>query len=180
MWRLIALSVVSLLLGACAPNAAQMGITPGDWHRATEAQKAAWRDAYLFYKKVHPDLAGDLHGVQLKVHVSGGGVLFPPLFQQPKAYLPFSLTLYDGQCRHVVVLSKVDPAKSNSLYACFAKHTLALDPSRIDKQSKDGSLIINNNPLWQHEGGWVYRSVSSTGYLSLSKVNIRLELKKSA
>lgn len=178
MWRLISVLAVLLCLDACAPNAVQMGIKPSDWAHATEIQKTQWRDAYLFYKKIHPELPGNSRGSQLVVHVDGGAVLFPPYFDRYRPYKPLSFVLFDGQCRYVPVVSVIDPAIRNTLYACFARHTLALDPSRVDKQSKNGSLIVNHSPLWQRTGGWVYESVNSSGYLSLNHVNIRLELKK--
>ena len=175
MYRLLMVICLSTLLSACV-RPGQMGISEQAWKQATPSQKKTWHQAYQAYLKAHPVLPGNPDGDRLQVDITHGQAQFPPDFKE-SAFQPIHVTLDEGACQSVKIFSEGGES-SNILYMCFDQHTLALDPAIQSQDSRYGSLIISESPLWKRPGGWVYTSMTSSGLASLMHVNIRLFLQE--
>ena len=173
MYRLLIVIGLCAMLGACV-SPGQMGVSDKAWKQAAPDQKKSWRQAYQLYLKTHPVLPGNPNGDLLQVDIAGGQAHFPPDFKE-SAFQPIHVTLLEGGCQRVRVMSEKE-GLTNMLYMCFDQHTLALDPAIQSQNSRFGSLIIPQNPLWKRPNGWMYTSMASEGLVSLKQANIRLLL----
>ena len=149
----------------------RVGVPPDVWHKASPKQKALWRAAAQQAVHAHPVLTGSgSDAVQLRV--LSGNAAFPPDFQS-LPFQPFGVRLPEGACRYVPMealpVSGQKP-RSTKLYLCYAKRTLALDPSRIDPSTQNGSLVLTYNPLMVR--GLLYTGLSSQGYVRLRSARL--------
>lgn len=162
---------IALALSACTPPASCLGVAPTDWQQASPQQRKDWRQAHKEYKKTHPTLKGNVKGPYVQLHLLSGKAAFPPDFKE-RDFSPVAITLPEGSCRSVQLASKdsVSPLLHTNMYLCYAQNTVAFDPSRVDAQTSNGSLILTANPLWSR--GLLYNSLFTAGYVRLRAATI--------
>jgi hypothetical protein len=165
-------SVTLLLLSGCAATPSSLGLTKEHWDAASPAEKQCWMSAYGNYKQQHLILPGDVGGDNnIKISISGGTATFPPNFA-PLNYQRVSDSLPNGAC-HVENVYAATSKAQTKLYICYAKNTVAIDPSRYDISTTDGSLILTDNPMWDE--GFVYSNMNTSGYVKFSDVTIKIQ-----
>ena len=159
-------------LAGCAPSPSTIGLTQQQWDQASPAIRKCWQTAYQGYKKSHPNIPGaaDVKD-KVRVTISGGTAAFPPVFNRI-AYRTVKDVLPEGAC-HTNLLSSPSGKYKTKLYICYAKNTIAIDPSHYDKSTTDGSLILTDNPLWAE--GFSYHNMNTDGYVKLNNATIRVK-----
>jgi hypothetical protein len=165
-------SVSLLLLSGCAATPSSLGLSKEHWDSASPAVKQCWVRAYGNYKQQHLSLPGDVGGDNnIKISISGGTATFPPSFA-PLPYRQVTDYLPSGACHIENVYVATGKAKTQ-LYICYAKNTVAIDPSRYDVSTTDGSLILTDNPMW--DSGFVYNNMNTNGYVKFTDVTIKIQ-----
>lgn len=163
---------VCLGLSACAPSPADIGLTQQKWDNATPQEQNCWQRAYQDYQDGHPELDGDgSSSNKVDITITGGTAAFPPAFQQ-LAFNKIRDQLPAGACHSLNVVA-TNNNYATSLYICYAKNTIAIDPSHYDSSTRAGSLILTNNPLWKR--GFSYKNMFTDGYVKFKNITITVK-----
>ena len=177
--RLLVISVV-LFLSGCVSMPVNLGISDSEWSSySLEKQKKMLADSARFFKYhnsvIKKKKNDNANGVFLEVDIHSGQVMMPP-FSNWLDYRPVSFIIFKGQCRDIILEQSTDKNLQTELGVCFYGNVLSLDPSRYDLEKYKGSINAHSSPLWLT--GFSYRGVSSSGYVRLKDVTIKITQKE--
>ncbi|EKE01345.1 MAG: putative membrane associated protein [uncultured bacterium] len=174
--------IANLFLFGCAVDPmTKLGLSESEWlgYGSDEQQKLLAN-----YKKIAEKRAGTVRDKKnhdargfLEIDVLDGKVMMPP-FVDWSDYKPVNFTIFRGQCRDIVLQGLIDEKSQTELGVCFYGDTLYLDPSHHDLEKHSGSISIHSSPLWL--SGFSYKGISSTGYVRLNNVTIKILQKENA
>lgn len=177
--ELLIFCFLCFFLAGCTTVPEKIGISNLEWTSYSEAKQQTLITNYERIKKEQAaernaqknrEAVTDLH---LVVSISGGTVMFPPAFITWQNYRPVIFKIVQDKCQTVEVLHVVDGGPKTNLDVCWRGNILFLDPSYYDFTKKMGSVTIHRSPLWLT--GYSYRGISSSGYVNLNNVNIRIK-----
>jgi len=173
---ILAVIIVAVLLSGCAHDPLRLGISESEWASYSEAEQ---QEMFVNYRQIVSeqndfanDNSSDSRDIFLDVSIYGGKVMMPP-FKKWSVYKQAKFRIFKGKCCDVALSHPTDEDFQTELVACFYGNTLYLDPSHYDLAKKDGSISINFSPLWL--SGFSYKGVSSSGYVRLKDVTIKIK-----
>jgi hypothetical protein len=161
------------LLAACA-TPAKIGVSHESWQGMTETQH---KQLKADYSKVRSWRSarnnGSADGSSLKITIVGGTAKMPPNFTDMH-FRPVHIALSSGACTTANV-NALRSSSSTTLSLCYTGSVLSLDPSHYIWEKRDGTLLLQKNPMWRH--GLVYhgKSVNSTGYVGFKDIAISVK-----
>lgn len=162
------LIVLSFILVGCAVTPERLGISSIEWGKMTTVQKQnVLKESH---QSIHPAKTIYL-GPDVEVTLSKGTARMPP-FVKTYPYKAVHFQMRPGECRSVRLIS-TEEVNHVFLKACYNGFTLSLDPSRYELNKRAGTMHINYHPLWK--GGITYKHLSSSGYVRLRNVNVRIK-----
>ncbi len=107
----------------------------------------------------------------LSVLISGGTANMPNEFM-PEKYKLISFSIKQDSCETIDVLAE-ESNNVTKLNICFYGHKLLIDPSNVDKDHALSSVRLFESSLWHN---FVYRNITTSGYVSFSKANIAVKI----
>lgn len=164
-----------MFLFGCVSTSTKLGISDLEWSSySPEKQQTLTAN----YKKIVKEQAkakenSSLGKTFLLVTISGGQIMFPPVFINWQSYEPIKFMILQKECRDIKVMHNSDDGDKTYLRSCYYGNILYLDPSRYDAATKDGTVTIYSSPLWLD--GFVYQGINSNGYVKFSNVNIKIQ-----
>jgi hypothetical protein len=159
-------------LAGCAVKPEDLGISQQKWAKYSESQQQKILDNYKTIveakdKEQHSQVTDNW----LRVTIQDGLVKMPP-FTKRYNYVSVTFRIQDGTCQQVL-LHTYNKKHSVNLDCCYKNNVFLLDPSRYEANKADGSIRLYYSPLWQN--GFVYKNVSSDGYLYLHNVTVKVQ-----
>ena len=119
------LVLISLFLIGCATVQEDIGVGDLEWSSYSPSKQKKLLGNYskiIKEKRARSNNEIDkLHDAYLKVSVSDGKVMFPPLFVNWQNYHPVEFDISEGQCRNVEIKSKANEEVKTELGVCFRK-----------------------------------------------------------
>ena len=162
MLRLCYLLLLCLVLSGCSSMSDKIGVSQQQWQMMPKQTQQHYEKMFKELALVHVDYPGIVTKNAIEVNIVGGTAMFPH-FKYASSYQPIYFSLFSGQCKYVTIFSSHTVVQKTQLYACYDHKTLALDPSRFNKMTINGSLIFTYNPAWQD--GFQYNKLDSHGYV---------------
>ena|SRR3990167_1393023 len=171
MFRQILVLFIVLLLTGCAAGPNQLGISTSAWQSMSKTEQKKMRaDYHQVKQRLREAIKTVYQGPEINVNISEGTVMMPP-FVKSFPYQPVTFRIKPGQCR-IITFSNLNDTNAVGLRVCYNGLILSLDPSQHDISKAQGSLHLYYNPIWKR--GFTYRDLSSSGYVRLNYVNIRI------
>ena len=170
---LLVACVAALLLSGCA-TPARIGVSQQSWQNMNDAQQKQLKDSYAKVRSWRRNRDnGKPDGSKINITIVGGTAQMPPSFDRYH-FQPLHITIASGKCSDAEVISH-DSDHSTQLDFCYSNSILSIDPSHHEWKKRDGTLLLQKNPMWQH--GLVYhgKSINSTGYVSFNNISIRIK-----
>ena len=182
--KLVIAIIIVLLVSGCVSAPIMLGITEEEWAGYSRDKQNKLLTNYEEITSKHERYASMLEeepnttkNTFLEVSIHSGRVMMPP-FKSWQYYKPVKFILFKNRCCTIVLQQASNEKVETNLEACYQDDVLYLDPSRHDLTKKRGSISINYSPLWV--SGFTYKGVSSSGYVRLNKVTIKIKQKDEA
>jgi len=168
-----------LFLSACVNIPTKLGITESEWLSYSQEKQKMLLFNYEKFAEKHKiekkkKIVVNPHEF-LEVNIYDGQVMMPP-FNNWQNYQPVSFTIFQEQCRDIILQQPANKNLQTELGVCFKGNALYLDPSRYDNTKKNRSISIGYSPLWL--SGFSYKKISSSGYTRLNNVTIEITQKE--
>lgn len=165
MFRQILFIFSALLLGSCAVDPKQLGMSPQQW-QIEHHQKIRTASYHGIIKPLPSKMI--YNGPSIQVAINKGIVIMPSLLQAyPLKSLKFKMR--GGECRYIR-LTSWEGKYSLDFQACYDGLTLMLNPSRYSTIKSNGTLLLTYNPLWK--SGFTYSGLFSAGCIPLNNMTV--------
>ncbi|CAL7959730.1 putative membrane associated protein [Gammaproteobacteria bacterium] len=180
--RILVTVAIITFLSSCAGVSAptKIGVTESEWlGYSPDKQKALLANYEKFAAELNKSIKNNkntvVDSVFLEIGIHDGKVMMPP-FNSHYDYNPVKFVIFKDQCRSIILQQPTDEKIRTELEACFYGNILYLDPSHYDLTKKNGSISINFSPFWLP--GFVYKGISSSGYVRLNNVTVEITQKE--
>lgn len=166
-------------LAGCAISPQKLGISEQEWLGYSDAQREKLLADYQQVVAVEEQQAENEKNIRedntdsIDVMIYGGEAMMPP-FTEWYEYQPVTFNLIKNTCSDAV-LNQSNGESKVSLRTCYKDNIFYLDLSRYDLTKNNGAISFSSSPLWQE--GFEYSGVSSSGYVRLKNVTVKITKK---
>lgn len=173
--RYLALLISLLLIAGCGPSLPEkLGINAANWESMSFIEKSNLMAQYDQSQSLHDAFYRGKsinNGKVIAVKITQGrAVIWPTI--EPLEFKDISYTLSQNSCSKIPIIAK-DEHVATTFESCFWGDELLLDPSPTNIEYATSSARFFHSSLWHN---FVYKDISTSGYISFSHINLAVKI----